>query len=141
MQPDVYISRDKRRYSMFLQNDMELTIIVEADGKHTILQPGENMQADDIRVVHIYPSPPFKLVEGSANERLKALIMRVFDVPEEAVVPQADFVEDFHSNVVGLVRFIMEMEEEFGVHIDGEEAEKMFTVEGAQKYLEDKGIY
>lgn len=126
---------------MFLQNDMEVTIIVEADGKHTILQPGENMQADDIRVVHIYPSPPFTVVEASANERLKAVIMRVFDVPEEAVVPQADFMDDFHADAVSLVKFVLEVEEEFGVRISDEEAEKTFTVEGAQKYLEDRGIY
>ena len=52
------------------------------------------------------------------------------------MVPKASFVDDLGADSLDQVELIMAMEEEFGVSISDEEAEKIVTVQDAMDYVE-----
>jgi acyl carrier protein len=53
------------------------------------------------------------------------------------VKPEASFVDDLNADSLDLVELIMSLEEEFGMEISDEEAEKIKTVGDAQEYIEE----
>ena len=55
----------------------------------------------------------------------------------EEVTPDASFIEDLNADSLDLVELIMTLEEEFGVKISDEDAEKIRTVRDAMDYLSD----
>jgi acyl carrier protein len=57
-------------------------------------------------------------------------------VDEGDVTPDASFREDLEADSLDLVELIMELEEQFGMEIPDEEAEKITTVEEAVDYVE-----
>jgi acyl carrier protein len=56
-------------------------------------------------------------------------------VDESDVTPEASFREDLEADSLDLVELIMELEEQFGMEIPDEEAEKITTVEEAVDYV------
>ena len=56
-------------------------------------------------------------------------------VDEIDVTPDASFREDLEADSLDLVELIMELEEQFGMEIPDEEAEKITTVEEAVDYV------
>jgi acyl carrier protein len=56
-------------------------------------------------------------------------------VEESDVTPDASFREDLEADSLDLVELIMELEEQFGMEIPDEEAEKITTVEEAVDYV------
>ncbi|WP_298814450.1 acyl carrier protein [Chloroflexus sp.] len=70
------------------------------------------------------------------EERLRKIIVEQLGVDEAQVVPGASFTKDLNADSLDLVELIMSIEEEFGVEIPDEEAEKIQTVADALKYLE-----
>ena len=56
-------------------------------------------------------------------------------VDESDVMPDASFREDLEADSLDLVELIMELEEQFGMEIPDEEAEKITTVEEAVDYV------
>jgi len=74
------------------------------------------------------------------EERLKAVIMRAIECDEKDIVPSADLVNDLDADSLGLVKFVMFMEEEFQISITDDEAERMLTVRDVLEYLRRKGI-
>jgi acyl carrier protein len=67
---------------------------------------------------------------------LKKLIAEQLGVDESRVVPSASFTDDLDADSLDLVELIMSLEEEFGVEIPDEEAEKIGTVGDALQYLQ-----
>lgn len=72
----------------------------------------------------------------SIDEKIKKIICEQLEVSEEDVVPQASFVDDLGADSLDQVELIMAMEEEFGISISDEEAEKIATVKDAIDYIE-----
>ncbi|WP_322816477.1 acyl carrier protein [Chloroflexus sp.] len=70
------------------------------------------------------------------EERLRKIIVDQLGVEPELVVPSASFTKDLNADSLDLVELIMSIEEEFGVEISDEEAEKIQTVADALNYLE-----
>ena len=71
-------------------------------------------------------------------DRVKAIIAEQLGVKPEEVVPEASFIDDLGADSLDTVELIMALEEEFGVEIPDEDAEKMTTVGDAIKYIETK---
>jgi len=71
------------------------------------------------------------------NERLKKIVVDQLGVDESEVVPSANFVEDLNADSLDLVELIMSLEEEFGIQISDEDAEKITTVQEAEDYIEE----
>ena len=70
-------------------------------------------------------------------ERLKKIIVEQLGVDEEEVTPQASFVEDLNADSLDLVELIMSLEEEFGMEISDEDAEKIQKVQDAVDFIEE----
>ncbi|MDD5044732.1 MAG: acyl carrier protein [Candidatus Omnitrophica bacterium] len=71
-------------------------------------------------------------------DRVKTIIAEQLGVKPEEVTPQASFVDDLGADSLDTVELVMALEEEFGIEIPDEDAEKMTTVGEAIKYIEDK---
>ncbi len=72
-----------------------------------------------------------------SEDRLKKIIAEQLSVSEEEVTADASFIEDLNADSLDLVELIMSLEEEFGVKISDEDAEKIRTVRDAMEYLHD----
>ena len=72
----------------------------------------------------------------SVEEKIKKIICEQLEVDEKDVMPEASFVDDLGADSLDQVELIMAMEEEFGISISDEEAEKIATVRNAIEYIE-----
>jgi len=75
-------------------------------------------------------------VHMSVEEKIIKIICEQLEVNKEDVVSEASFVDDLGADSLDQVELIMAMEEEFGVSISDEEAEKIATVRDAIEYIE-----
>ena len=72
----------------------------------------------------------------SVEERVKSIIVEQLGVDTEEVTAEASFVEDLGADSLDTVELIMAFEEEFGVEISDEEAEKIKRVKDAVEYID-----
>lgn len=75
---------------------------------------------------------------ADVGEKIKSIIAEQLGVKPEEVTPQASFIEDLGADSLDTVELVMALEEEFGIEIPDEDAEKMATVGDAAKYIEEK---
>jgi acyl carrier protein len=78
------------------------------------------------------------MAEKSIEEKVKDIIVEQLGVNPEQVTPQASFIEDLGADSLDIVELVMAFEEEFGVEVPDEDAEKLQTVGDIIKYIEDK---
>ena len=71
-------------------------------------------------------------------EKIKAVIAEQLGVKPEEVTDQAKFVDDLGADSLDTVELVMALEEEYGIEIPDEDAEKLTTVGDAIKYIEEK---
>ncbi len=69
-------------------------------------------------------------------EKIKEIVADQLDVEAEKVVPEASFVDDLGADSLDLTELIMAMEDEFGMEIDDDEAQKLRTVQDVITYVE-----
>ena len=74
----------------------------------------------------------------SVEDRVKAIIVEQLGVDADEVNPEASFVEDLGADSLDTVELIMAFEEEFGVEISDDEAEKIRKVRDAVDYIEKR---
>ena len=74
---------------------------------------------------------------GTTFDRLKKIIVEQLGVDDEEVTPEASFVEDLNADSLDLVELIMSLEEEFGMEISDEDAEKIQKVQDAVDFIEE----
>ena len=72
-------------------------------------------------------------------DRVKKIIVDQLGVEEETVTPEASFVDDLGADSLDTVELVMALEEEFGVEIPDEDAEKITRVKEAVEYIEKHG--
>jgi acyl carrier protein len=69
-------------------------------------------------------------------DRVKKIIVDQLGVEEDLVTPEASFVDDLGADSLDTVELVMALEEEFGLEIPDEEAEKITRVKEAIAYIE-----
>jgi acyl carrier protein len=74
----------------------------------------------------------------ASQEKVKSIIAEQLGVKPEEVTPEASFVDDLGADSLDTVELVMALEEEFGIEIPDEDAEKIATVGDAIKYIEEK---
>jgi acyl carrier protein len=75
---------------------------------------------------------------ASIDERVKKIIVEELGVTDEQVKTEAKFQDDLGADSLDQVELIMRFEEEFGVEIPDEDAEKIVTVGDAISYVSQK---
>jgi acyl carrier protein len=70
-------------------------------------------------------------------DRVKSIIVEQLGVDEEEVTPEASFTEDLGADSLDIVELVMAFEEEFGLEIPDEEAEKINKVKEAIDYIQN----
>ena len=74
----------------------------------------------------------------AVQDKIAEIIVEQLGVKPEEVVPEASFVDDLGADSLDTVELVMALEEEFGVEIPDEDAEKIQTVGDAIRYIEEK---
>jgi acyl carrier protein len=69
-------------------------------------------------------------------DRVKKIIVDQLGVEEEQVTTEASFVDDLGADSLDTVELVMALEEEFGLEIPDEDAEKITRVREAIDYIE-----
>jgi acyl carrier protein len=72
------------------------------------------------------------------DAKVKKIISEQLGVPEADVKPESSFVNDLGADSLDTVELVMALEEEFGVEIPDEDAEKIATVQNAMDYIKAK---
>ncbi|MEW6325321.1 MAG: acyl carrier protein [Nitrospirota bacterium] len=72
------------------------------------------------------------------DERVKKIIAEQLGVEEDEVTSEASFVDDLGADSLDTVELVMALEEEFGIEIPDEEAEKILTVQQAIDYIKER---
>ncbi len=75
---------------------------------------------------------------ADADAKVKKIISEQLGVPEGDVKPEASFVNDLGADSLDTVELVMALEEEFGIEIPDEDAEKIATVQNAIDYIKAK---
>ena len=72
----------------------------------------------------------------STFDKVKDVIIDKLGVEEGSIKSEAHFVDDLGADSLDTVELIMEFEEEFGIEIPDDDAEKITTVGSAVEYIE-----
>ena len=70
------------------------------------------------------------------TQRVAALVVDHLGVDAGEVKPEASFIDDLGADSLDIVELVMAFEEEFGVEIPDDAAEKITTVKDAIDYIE-----
>ncbi len=75
---------------------------------------------------------------SAVNERVKKIIVEQLGLDSDDVTSEASFVDDLGADSLDTVELVMAFEEEFGIEIPDEDAEKILTVQNAIDYIQEK---
>ncbi len=70
-------------------------------------------------------------------ERVQKIVVEHLGVEADKVNQDASFIDDLGADSLDIVELVMAFEEEFGVEIPDDAAEKISTVGDATKFIED----
>ncbi|HYS02089.1 MAG TPA: acyl carrier protein [Candidatus Eisenbacteria bacterium] len=71
-------------------------------------------------------------------EKFRGIIAEQLGVEVDKVTPEAKFTDDLGADSLDLVELIMAFEEEYGMEISDDEAQKLTTVGEAWNYVKGK---
>jgi acyl carrier protein len=78
------------------------------------------------------------MADNPTYDKFKGIIADQLGVEIEQVTPEASFVDDLNADSLDLVELIMAFEEEYGMEISDEDAEKIGTVNQSWEYVQEK---
>jgi acyl carrier protein len=85
---------------------------------------------------HHYQSRRSRIM-AELEEKVKQIIVDQLGVDADEVTPTAKFVEDLGADSLDTVELVMALEEDFGIEIPDEDAEKIVTVKDVIDYIRD----
>lgn len=71
-------------------------------------------------------------------EKIKYILSEQFNTDKGKITEETSFRDDLDADSLDLVELIMELEDEFGLEIEDEEANMIETVQDAVEYIEDR---
>ena len=77
------------------------------------------------------------MADKTIEQRIKDIIIEQLGVTADQVTPEAKFIEDLGADSLDTVELVMALEEEFGLEIPDDEAEKRQSVGDVIKHVED----
>jgi acyl carrier protein len=77
------------------------------------------------------------MADKPIDQRVKDIIVEQLGVKPDQVTPEAKFIEDLGADSLDTVELIMALEEEFGIEVPDEQAEKLLNVGDVVKYIEE----
>lgn len=77
-------------------------------------------------------------MDDAIFQKVKAIIVEQLGLEDEEVTPESSFIEDLGADSLDIVELIMAFEEEFGLEIPDEDAEKISTVADAVRYIKER---
>ena len=72
----------------------------------------------------------------SVVKKVNSIIVEQLGVDADEVTPQASFTDDLGADSLDIVELVMAFEEEFGIEIPDEDAEKIGSVKEATDYIQ-----
>ncbi len=75
--------------------------------------------------------------ETNIEQKVRDIIVEQLGVNADQVTIEAKFIEDLGADSLDTVELVMAFEEEFGIEVPDEEAEKLLTVGDVVRYIED----
>lgn len=75
----------------------------------------------------------------SVVEKVNSIIVEQLGVDADEVTPEASFTDDLGADSLDIVELVMAFEEEFGIEIPDEDAEKIGSVKEAIDYIQANG--
>jgi acyl carrier protein len=72
-------------------------------------------------------------------EKVQSIIVEQLGVDADQVTSGASFTDDLGADSLDVVELVMAFEEEFGIEIPDEDAEKIAKVQDAVSYIEGAG--
>ena len=74
----------------------------------------------------------------NVEDKVKNIISEQLGVKKEEIKQESSFTDDLGADSLDTVEVVMALEEEFGIEIPDEDAEKIATVGDSVKYIETK---
>ena len=78
------------------------------------------------------------MADEGIEQKVKNIITDQLSVTEDQITPEAKFIEDLGADSLDTVELVMAFEEEFGIEVPDEEAEKLTSVGEVTKYITEK---
>ena len=72
------------------------------------------------------------------EDKIKAIVAEQLGVSEDEVTPEASFTDDLGADSLDIVELVMAIEEEFGLEIPDDDAEKIQSIGDAISYVEER---
>ncbi len=70
-------------------------------------------------------------------QKVKSIIAQQLGADEKEITEESHFIEDLGADSLDTVELVMALEEEFGIEISDEDAEKIQTVGDVIKYIKE----
>jgi acyl carrier protein len=74
----------------------------------------------------------------AVEERIKEIIVEQLGVSADEAVNEASFIDDLGADSLDIVELVMAIEEEFGIEVPDEDAERMQSIGDVISYVQEK---
>lgn len=79
-------------------------------------------------------------MDNDLEKKVRELVASQLAIDSEQVTLDANLVSDLGADSLDVVELIMAMEDELGIEIPDEDAQKLTTLNAVIVYLKDKGV-